>query len=594
MGYHFSSRTAAPFIGGCLLTLTAFALVPRPAAAQPTQPALFVAHYIATNPQFDNYASVSSFTINPSGTLNFVSTVYTNDWPQTISISPDGKFLAVGHGTSSSTFEDVLVFEVKPDASLEMYAVTLTPDSPLDVCWVKDRILAVTETRSSGTNRVHTYFLDEVIKRLVLVDSEETGSFNSYLVAHPSGAYLYAQDSPLAGTQQIRAFSVDEDGEMTFVGSAFTTLYPLEMVMSSTGDRLYATAGIGLLSGGDSHRIHGFQVNPADGTLSDIPGTPFFSPGDSPADVAISGDDSVLIVGHGADGDLHTFFISEEDGFLTPTGFFFSVGGQGDIGKVAALDDLVFATREFSNTSQGIPAGLLTFRLEADGSLTQIGDTLNTNGKRPQSLAVWKPAPNSRGDIDADGDVDDVDVSLFVGVLLGNPLDPDHVGRSDLNDDGLADGRDIALFTFYYLNPIVLGPCCKADFTCSVMTEEECDALTGSAWLGGGAVCDQCPLPPPVIDDAFPNTTLFCNNIPGYQVFFSIFGSGFSPLATAKLVAPGSPDILAFFIDAGASDFILAGFELEGAPTGIYDLVVTNPDGQSASAGMAIMIEPCQ
>ncbi len=49
-------------------------------------------------------------------------------------------------------------------------------------------------------------------------------------------------------------------------------------------------------------------------------------------------------------------------------------------------------------------------------------------------------------DIDGNGDLDLVDVELFVGVLIGTNLDPTHAARSDLNGDGDADGRDIAGF----------------------------------------------------------------------------------------------------------------------------------------------------
>ncbi len=589
------TSTHLRFVAVGLLTLTALAATAPSSFAQSSEPAVFVAHYIPTNADAENYPSIASFTVNPGGTLSFVGIAYTNNWPQTISLSPDGKYLAVAHGTASSTFEDVLIFEVNSDASLEMYAVTLTPDSPLDVCWVRDRILAVTETNSAGDNFVHTYFLDEVIKQLILVDTEFSGDFTSYLAAHPSGNYLYAQDSPLCGSQGIRTFAVDEDGEMTFVSSVTTPLYNLEMMVTSTGDRLYAASGIGNFCGeGDPHRINGFSVSPLDGTLSQLPGSPYFSPGDSPADVAISGDDSFFIAGHGGTGDVHTFFISPEDGFLTHSGFSVDIGGQGDIGKVATLDDLVFVTREFSSTQLGTTAGLLVFRLEDNGVLTPIGDLVNTNGRRPQSLATWKPAPTSRGDIDADGDVDETDLSLFVAVLVGTPLDDAHIERSDLNNDGLADGLDVDPFTFHYLNPEVLGPCCKADFTCSILLEAECLALGGATWLGGQAACDQCPLPPPVITEVFPSSNVLCNNVGTFPVFFQILGSGFSPLVTVVLTSPGLPDVQPFLLDASSSDNIVTAFEMNGVATGIYQIEVHNPDGQSDVSAQTFLVEPCQ
>ncbi len=50
------------------------------------------------------------------------------------------------------------------------------------------------------------------------------------------------------------------------------------------------------------------------------------------------------------------------------------------------------------------------------------------------------------GDIDGDGDVDLTDHALFVSVLLGTNTNSEQVNRSDLNGDGLPNGRDLPLF----------------------------------------------------------------------------------------------------------------------------------------------------
>jgi len=55
------------------------------------------------------------------------------------------------------------------------------------------------------------------------------------------------------------------------------------------------------------------------------------------------------------------------------------------------------------------------------------------------------------GDIDGDGDVDFDDLDAFVAVLVGNPLNPAHAARSDLNGDGTEDGGDIQLFVDHML-----------------------------------------------------------------------------------------------------------------------------------------------
>lgn len=51
------------------------------------------------------------------------------------------------------------------------------------------------------------------------------------------------------------------------------------------------------------------------------------------------------------------------------------------------------------------------------------------------------------GDLDGDGDVDGVDLELFVPVLLGQDATPVHRARSDINGDTQVNGLDIAGFT---------------------------------------------------------------------------------------------------------------------------------------------------
>jgi len=51
------------------------------------------------------------------------------------------------------------------------------------------------------------------------------------------------------------------------------------------------------------------------------------------------------------------------------------------------------------------------------------------------------------GDIDLDQDVDLADADALVNVLLDQPSDPAHPGRSDLNRDGTVDARDIGAMT---------------------------------------------------------------------------------------------------------------------------------------------------
>lgn len=66
---------------------------------------------------------------------------------------------------------------------------------------------------------------------------------------------------------------------------------------------------------------------------------------------------------------------------------------------------------------------------------------------------AWFTALPRRGDIDLDGDVDEVDRDLFVFVLLGQPQSASHPSRADMNGDGVNDGDDVPAFVAALLGP---------------------------------------------------------------------------------------------------------------------------------------------
>ncbi len=78
----------------------------------------------------------------------------------------------------------------------------------------------------------------------------------------------------------------------------------------------------------------------------------------------------------------------------------------------------------------------------------ELFDLWNNNNKCPpemmatMSLAVVPTI----ADIDGDFDLDFDDMNLFISVLLGDDADPNHVARSDVNDDNFADGLDVSAF----------------------------------------------------------------------------------------------------------------------------------------------------
>lgn len=73
------------------------------------------------------------------------------------------------------------------------------------------------------------------------------------------------------------------------------------------------------------------------------------------------------------------------------------------------------------------------------------GDDLFVGGLA-SGWGIWRMTC-PRGDLNADGLVNDVDQTILIDVLLNIDDDPDHIARADLNDDDHTDGLDIAVFT---------------------------------------------------------------------------------------------------------------------------------------------------
>ena len=76
---------------------------------------------------------------------------------------------------------------------------------------------------------------------------------------------------------------------------------------------------------------------------------------------------------------------------------------------------------------------------QAVGTVSNADYTLET-GHVPCLLAALK------GDFDEDFDIDFVDLSTFVDVLIGTDTAATHLLEADINGDGAADGKDIDPF----------------------------------------------------------------------------------------------------------------------------------------------------
>ncbi len=389
------------------------------ACGQSTEPAVFVVNNVSDE--------ITTFTMNEDGTLNFVGKYPTSDGPTAAAITPNGKYLAVTHGTADDYNEWLYIFEVRADASLEFVHDTQVPDSPLATKWLSNEILSVIKTDLSGPNELRTYRFDPESPDIAFVDAGATGSFSSSITKHPKLPVIYAQDSTY---NKITAFEYDEDGYLTDIGQMYTGgIYPLDLVVSNGGWFLYAGGGI---SGG-GHAVIGCRVD-GEGVLSLLEGSPFYSPGQSPAYTAISEDDSLLFVGHGSDATLRSFLI-DDGGEISPTGYMFDIGMQGTLGDIQILGDYLLVTDE-STAIDGI-AGIYSFFIKPSGILVAVDDIYLTDGVRPEAIVVWEPSV--AGDATGDGIVDVLDLLMVLTDWgMADSL-------ADLNQDGVVDVLDLIL-----------------------------------------------------------------------------------------------------------------------------------------------------
>ena len=410
------------------------------AHAQSSTPAIFVAN------EGNLEGSVSSFLVESDGSLTFVDRVITGSRSSTsqpcagcntfaIDITPSGRFLATSHASGSAS-ENFTIYEVAPDASLSVVDILTVPQGGLDLAWVRDDLLAVCITDLSGSNELRLYNWDTSAMELTLADSDVSGSFLTSIAVHPSGRWIICNDS-FANTARVYEVIADQASLNQTIGFG---VYGVSLAFSPAGNFAYAAGGIS--AGGNA--FAGFSFDDTSGTLTELPASPFTSPGASPKGFAFSPDGSMMFVSHGTDATIQSFAV-DSNGIPTSLGTSFDVGFQGTLQGMDTLDGRLFAMDD-STSFDGVAGA---YSLDVDpitGALTPVGGApFPTQGISPNDVVAWDPASSCIADFTGDGELDFFDVSAFINAF--NAMD----NIADLTDDGAFDFFDVSAFVNAYI-----------------------------------------------------------------------------------------------------------------------------------------------
>jgi hypothetical protein len=419
-----------------LVALSLAAAVSSPLAAQSSQPTLFVAN------NGNSVGSVTSFHINADGSLEFIQNVVTpgSSNAQTIAIAPSGRWLCTGHGTSNGITEQLTFFEVHGDGTMSIILETLTPDSPVDVEWIDDEYLVVTNT-SASPDQLIVYRFNPAVPSITQTWFIGLSSSTFDIVIDRAHNLMHARSA----TSSVWPLRINPDRTLTHIGAAVPTgVYFLGPGLSPDGSRLYHGGGISSFNGLSRRWIGGMEVDTTTGALTPLPNAPYLSPpvsgtsGPSPKQVVITGDGRFAYVAHGSSGDVQGFSIDKETGELTLIpGAYYDVGTQGQCSRMTTFGDTLYVLRYYSNPNPG--DGVLAFHINADGTFSQIETLYATQGSLPWELVAWPGViAECPADVNTSGAVD-IDDLLMVISSWG----PCTSCEADINSSGAVDIDDL-------------------------------------------------------------------------------------------------------------------------------------------------------
>jgi 6-phosphogluconolactonase (cycloisomerase 2 family) len=229
--------------------------------------------------------------------------------PTSLVVDRSGAIVIVASAASRTlslyTFDDAT-----GEVTLRSGIATIRPPGELALHPALDVLYVV----SPSGDEITSYDVDVVGSRLTERTSYPTGSRPSAIAIEPSGKFAYISNSGSNDVSilRMRCASVNTCGEPEVAAAIAAGMQPADIVVDPTGRFVY-TANSG------SDDISGYQIDPASGMLTPIPGSPFAA-GGSPTTLTPDFGGTRLHIAFAIDNRLETFMIDDSTGALTPLG----------------------------------------------------------------------------------------------------------------------------------------------------------------------------------------------------------------------------------------------------------------------------------
>ncbi len=397
-----------------VIALLASVSVAPLALAQATSKTLFVTNNVGSP------GSVSSFRVASDGALTLIGAFpIAGVNPQYCALTPDGRNLLVANGTASTTTEEMFVLTVNADGTLSATTPpTLVGDSPLGITMSTSGFALVP---ASGSGVMVSY--DIVADAAVQVGSAFSNDFPTKVAASPNSrfAVVAGSDSP----DDVVAFTLSPTGALNRVNaldvpgnSAFGAVFH--------PSNLWAYVTNGLLN-----QVQRYSVDQTTGAIAFVDQNS--NGGNSAVEIAIHPLGTYLYVCNVVSDTLTTLALNP-DGSIGAVIDSEPIGS--DIRDVETDGKFVYVTDESSISSS--PVGVIVFRINTDGTLTQAHPAALSGGTRPQILALWRPPC---GDVNFDFTVTFADLNTVLSQFgqTGFGL------AGDANRDGAVNFADLNL-----------------------------------------------------------------------------------------------------------------------------------------------------